>query len=95
MGILTWLIFGLIAGAIAQLLVPGDDPGGGGVMGWLVTIVIGIVGAFVGGFIGTALGFGSVSGFNFGSFLIAILGAVILLFVWRALRGGSSRGRLA
>ncbi len=84
MGIIAWLVFGLIAGAIAQFAMPGNDPGGGGFRGILVTIVIGIVGAVIGGFIGSALGFGSVSGFNFGSFVIAILGAILLLFVWRS-----------
>lgn len=83
MGILAWLLFGLIAGAIAQLLLPGEDPGGGGFLGIVITIVIGILGAIVGGLIGAALGFGGVTGFNVGSFLIAILGAIGLLLVWR------------
>lgn len=95
MGIITWLIFGLIAGAIAQLLLPGDDPGGSGAMGWIVTIVIGIVGAFVGGLIGAAVGFGGVTGFNFGSFIIAVLGAVVLLLIWRAIRGNVGGHRFA
>ncbi|MFC0266838.1 GlsB/YeaQ/YmgE family stress response membrane protein [Kushneria aurantia] len=81
MGIIAWIIFGLIAGAIAKLLMPGKDPGG-----FIVTIVLGILGAVVGGWIGTALGFGSVSGFNFGSFVIAILGALILLFAYRMIK---------
>lgn len=93
MGIVTWLIFGLIAGAVAQLLLPGDDPGGSGVMGWIMTIVIGIVGAFVGGLIGAAVGFGGVTGFNLGSFIIAVLGAVVLLLIWRAIRGNVGGGR--
>lgn len=94
MGILTWIIFGLIAGAIAQLILPGNDPGGGGPMGWLITIVIGIVGAFIGGLIGSAIGFGGVTGFNIGSFLIAVLGAIVLLVLWRwiAGRSGGRRG---
>lgn len=59
MGILTWIIFGLIAGAIAKAIHPGKDPGG-----WLVTIIIGIVGAFIGGAIGTyVLGWGDVDSF--------------------------------
>ncbi|RKR04230.1 putative membrane protein YeaQ/YmgE (transglycosylase-associated protein family) [Kushneria sinocarnis] len=81
MGIIAWIIFGLIAGAIAKFLMPGKDPGG-----IIVTIIIGIVGALLGGWIGTALGFGGVSGFNFGSFVIAILGAIILLFLYRVVR---------
>ncbi|MGE5594416.1 MAG: GlsB/YeaQ/YmgE family stress response membrane protein [Hyphomicrobiales bacterium] len=83
MGILAWLLFGLIAGAIAQIILPGDDPGGSGALGILITIVIGIVGAFIGGLIGSALGFGGVTDFDIGSMLIAILGAIILLIAWR------------
>jgi uncharacterized membrane protein YeaQ/YmgE (transglycosylase-associated protein family) len=78
MGILSWIIFGLIAGAIAKFLMPGKDPGG-----FIITILIGIVGAVIGGFIGSALGMGEVTGFNFGSFVIAVLGAILLLIVYR------------
>jgi len=81
MGIIAWIVFGLIAGAIAKLIMPGDDPGG-----FIVTIIIGILGAVVGGFIATALGFGAVSGFNIGSFLVAILGAIILLWLYRVVK---------
>lgn len=81
MGILAWIVFGLIAGALAKLIMPGDDPGG-----FIITMLIGIAGALVGGFIGTLLGFGSVTGFNFGSFLIAIGGALLLLFLYRRLK---------
>ncbi|MEO6397523.1 MAG: GlsB/YeaQ/YmgE family stress response membrane protein [Tepidiformaceae bacterium] len=93
MGLLSWIIFGLIAGAIAQVIMPGDDPGGRSFTGWLITAVIGIVGAIVGGFIATALGMGDVSGFNFGSFVIAVVGALVLLFVWRQVAGRSGAGR--
>ncbi len=93
MGILSWILFGLIAGAIAQLILPGNDPGGNSAMGWLITIVIGIVGAFIGGIIATALGLGDVSGFNIGSFIIAIVGAIILLLAWRLIAGRSGGGR--
>jgi uncharacterized membrane protein YeaQ/YmgE (transglycosylase-associated protein family) len=82
MGILTWIIFGLIAGALAKLFMPGRDPGG-----FIITILLGIAGAIVGGFIGTALGFGDVTGFDIRSFFVAILGAVILLFLYRSLKG--------
>jgi uncharacterized membrane protein YeaQ/YmgE (transglycosylase-associated protein family) len=81
MGILSWIVFGLIAGALAKLIMPGDDPGG-----IFITILLGIGGAVVGGFIGTLLGFGNVTGFNFGSFVIAIIGAIVLLFAYRSLR---------
>lgn len=89
MAILTWIIFGLIAGAIAQLLVPGNDPGGRGLLGIVMTVVIGIVGAFIGGFIGVQLGWGSASSFDLRSLALAILGAVLLLVLLRTLRGGS------
>lgn len=81
MGILSWIIFGLIAGALAKVIMPGNDPGG-----FIITILLGIAGAIVGGFIGTTLGFGDVTGFNFGSFFIAILGAIILLVLYQFLR---------
>ena len=85
MGILSWILFGLLAGAVAQVLVPGNDPGGGGPIGLIATIAIGILGAFVGGFIAIFLGFGGVTGFNVGSFVVAVFGAVTLLLVWRLL----------
>lgn len=77
MGILTWIIFGLISGAIAKMIAPGKQN-----MGWLMTIILGIVGAFVGGWIGTLLGLGDITGFNAGSMALAVVGAVILLFVF-------------
>jgi uncharacterized membrane protein YeaQ/YmgE (transglycosylase-associated protein family) len=82
MGILSWIVFGLIAGALAKLLMPGKDPGG-----MIVTILIGIAGAVVGGFVGTYFGFGKVTGFNLTSFCIAVGGSFILLLVYRLLRG--------
>lgn len=81
MGLLTWIVFGLIAGAIAKFIMPGDDPGG-----IIVTILIGIVGAVIGGLIGTALGFGEVTGFNLRSLGLALLGALVLLAGVRLLR---------
>jgi uncharacterized membrane protein YeaQ/YmgE (transglycosylase-associated protein family) len=79
MGILSWILFGLIAGAIAKALHRGKDPGG-----WIVTIIIGILGAFVGGAIGHyVLGWEDEAGWNFKSFLLAVLGAVLLLWLYR------------
>lgn len=87
MGILSWIAFGLIAGGIAKLILPGKDPGG-----CLITIAIGIVGAMLGGIIGTrVLGFGTVTGFNTRSLLIAVLGSVVLLLLYRMLVGGKRR----
>lgn len=76
MGILGWILFGLIAGVIAKLVMPGRDPGG-----FIITILLGIAGAFLGGFLGRALGFygeGEPAGM-----LMAILGAIILLAIYR------------
>jgi uncharacterized membrane protein YeaQ/YmgE (transglycosylase-associated protein family) len=81
MGILAWIIFGLIAGALAKFIMPGDDPGG-----FIVTTIIGIVGAVIGGFIAVQLGWGDVTGFDVRSFVIAIVGALILLFGYRLLK---------
>jgi uncharacterized membrane protein YeaQ/YmgE (transglycosylase-associated protein family) len=81
MGILTWAIFGLIAGAIAKYLMPGPDPGG-----ILVTMLIGIAGAIVGGFIGSVLGLGGASSFSLGSLIIAVLGSMLLLYGYRRMK---------
>ena len=80
MGILAWILLGLVAGALAKWIMPGPDPGG-----WIVTILIGIVGAVIGGFIGGAVGVGSVTGFNLWSIVLAVVGALILLYAYRKL----------
>ena len=82
MGIFTWILLGLVVGALAKFVMPGDDPGG-----IIVTILIGIAGAFLGGFIGTTLGIGTVTGFNMLSILLAIGGSIILLVIYRLLKG--------
>jgi uncharacterized membrane protein YeaQ/YmgE (transglycosylase-associated protein family) len=81
MGILVWIILGLIVGVIAKLIMPGKDPGG-----FIITIILGIAGAFVGGFIATRLGLGTVIGFDIRSLLIAVGGAVLLLIVYRMIK---------
>lgn len=81
MGIISWIIFGFLAGAIAKWLVPGEDPGG-----FIVTVILGIVGAAIGGFIGTQLGWWSVEGFDLRSLGLAVLGAIVLLMGYRALK---------
>ncbi len=75
---IVWIVFGLIAGAIAKWIHPGKDPGG-----WIGSIVVGILGAMLGGWLGGALGLGGVTGFNFGSFLLAVIGSIILLALYR------------
>jgi uncharacterized membrane protein YeaQ/YmgE (transglycosylase-associated protein family) len=81
MGIISWIVLGLIAGAVAKLLMPGDDPGG-----IIVTILIGIVGAVVGGAIATQLGYGAVEGINLPSLVVAVAGSLVLLIAYRVIR---------
>ena len=74
--VLSWIVFGLIVGALAKLLMPGDDPGG-----MIVTILLGIAGAMVGGLLGRALGFygeGEAAGY-----IMSIVGAIVLLALYR------------
>ena len=78
MGILAWIVLGLVAGALAKLIMPGKQ--GGGV---ILTFVLGVVGAIVGGFLGTyVFGFGDISGFDLRSIAIAVGGALLVLFVY-------------
>jgi uncharacterized membrane protein YeaQ/YmgE (transglycosylase-associated protein family) len=84
MGILSWIILGIVVGALAKWIMPGPDPGG-----IFVTMLLGIGGAFVGGIISSLLGLGSVTGFNFGSLVVATGGALLLLWGHRRIRGRS------
>ena len=81
MGVLSWVVMGLVVGILAKIIMPGRDPGG-----LIITICLGIAGAFVGGYLGSLLGFGAVTGFNLHSLLLSIGGAVLLLIVYRILR---------
>ena len=86
MGILAWVVFGLIAGLLAKFLMPGNAPGG-----IIATIVLGIVGAVVGGYIGYLIGFGDLSGFDLKSMALAVLGGLVVLFLFAlATKGRSS-----
>jgi uncharacterized membrane protein YeaQ/YmgE (transglycosylase-associated protein family) len=76
MGILAWILFGLVVGVIAKLLMPGRDPGG-----FIVTMLLGIAGALIGGFIGRAMGFYGPN--ESAGWLMSILGAVVLLAIYR------------
>lgn len=79
MGLLSWLVFGFLAGALAKLIMPGKDPGG-----CMVTTALGITGSVLGGLVGTRLlGLGHVTGFNFSSLGVAILGSILLLALYR------------
>lgn len=78
MGILAWIVLGLVAGALAKFIMPGQQ--GGGI---ILTIALGVVGALVGGFLGTSVfGFGDISGFDLRSLAIAVGGALLVLFVY-------------
>jgi uncharacterized membrane protein YeaQ/YmgE (transglycosylase-associated protein family) len=81
MGWFAWIILGGVAGALAKWIMPGSAPGG-----FIITIIIGIAGGLLGGYIGTTLGLGTVTGLNIPSLLLAIGGAVILLFAYRLIR---------
>lgn len=82
MGIIAWIVFGLIAGAIAKLIMPGKDGGG-----FILTCILGVVGAVVGGWLATFFHIGGdVTGFNLASFLVAVVGAIVVLAVFRMLR---------
>jgi uncharacterized membrane protein YeaQ/YmgE (transglycosylase-associated protein family) len=78
MGILAWILLGLVAGALAKFIMPGQQGGG-----LVLTTVLGVVGAMVGGFLGTyVLGFGDISGFDLRSIGIAVCGALLVLFLY-------------
>lgn len=82
MGIISWIVLGLIAGALAKLLMPGKDGGG-----WIMTMVLGIAGAFVGGFLGDLAGVGGgASGINIGSIVTATAGAFVLLLLYKMIK---------
>jgi uncharacterized membrane protein YeaQ/YmgE (transglycosylase-associated protein family) len=80
MGIIGWILFGLVVGIVGKLLMPGRDPGG-----FILTILLGIAGALLGGFVGQALGFyreGEPAGF-----IMAVLGSIVLLLLYRLFLG--------
>ncbi len=78
MGFLGWIVLGLIAGAIAKALMPGEQGGG-----WLATLLLGVVGALVGGWIGSALFHVGLNEFwSLSTWLLAIVGSLVVLFIW-------------
>jgi len=81
-GVISWIVVGLIAGILAKLIMPGRGPGG-----FLITIVIGMVGTLVGGFVVQILGGTGLTGFSIWSILVATIGAIILLALYRLLAG--------
>ena len=79
-GVLGWIVFGLIVGVVAKLLMPGRDPGG-----FIVTVLIGICGALLGGFVGRAAGWYGPA--DSAGYLMSILGAIVLLVLYRMVAG--------
>ena len=79
MNFLAWALFGLVAGAVAKMIMPGKDPGG-----WIITILLGVGGSFVGGYLGQMLGLGTGGNeFSIMNMLSAVGGAILLLVIYR------------
>lgn len=91
MGIIGWIVLGLLAGLIARALLPGEQPGG-----IIVTALVGVAGALIAGFIAQAIGFGDPIDefFDWSTWIAAIIGAVVLLLIWQAIVGERGRRRL-
>lgn len=81
MGILSWVLLGLVAGILAKMIMPGKDGGG-----FVITIILGIAGAFVGGWVGSFMGLGTTGGFSLGSIATATVGALLLLVIYRMVK---------
>ena len=85
MGFIWWLIIGLIAGALARLIMPGRDP-----MGIIGTILLGIVGSIIGGLVSVAIWGSGGNGFQPAGILLSILGAILVLWIWRMVKSRST-----
>lgn len=82
MGFLSWILLGLIAGILGKMILPGKDPGG-----WIITILLGVGGAFFGGWVGSFFGLGTVGGISLASVATATGGAMLLLIIYRMIKG--------
>ncbi|MGC4043438.1 MAG: GlsB/YeaQ/YmgE family stress response membrane protein [Armatimonas sp.] len=88
MGLVAWIVVGLLAGIIAKAIMPGssNEPGG-----WIGTIALGIIGALLGGFLSSMfLGGGGATGINFGSIVVSVVGACVFIGILRMLRGATA-----
>ena len=91
MGVIGWILLGLIAGAIAKVLHKGDEPGG--ILG---TMIVGLLGAVLGGLVASAVGIGAITSFfSIGTWLIAIGGALLLLVIYNTITTGGGHSRSA
>ncbi len=81
MGFISWILLGLLAGVLAKYIMPGKDGGG-----LVVTALLGIAGAFVGGWLGSFVGLGSTGEFSIGSLITAVVGALVLLFIYNKVK---------
>jgi uncharacterized membrane protein YeaQ/YmgE (transglycosylase-associated protein family) len=87
MGIIAWIVLGLLAGFIAKAVLPGSDPGG-----LIATTLLGVAGALLGGFLARALDLGDIEDFwDLETWLVAIGGSILVLLIWRAVAGGRTR----
>lgn len=86
MGIISFLIFGLIAGIVARLILPGKQPGG-----WVITLILGVVGAFLGGWIGSLIFHVNYATWSIPNFILSVVGAIILLVIYGAITGRGTR----
>jgi len=86
MGILLWIIFGALVGWVASLIMGTNESQGG-----LANIVVGIIGAVIGGFLAELLGWGGITGFNLGSFVVALAGASLLIALLKLFTGNNTR----
>jgi uncharacterized membrane protein YeaQ/YmgE (transglycosylase-associated protein family) len=85
LGFIWWLIIGLIAGALARLIMPGRDP-----MGIIATIILGIVGSIIGGLVGMAIWGSGGNGFRPAGLILSIIGAIVVLWIWRMMKSRST-----
>lgn len=77
MGIISWIVFGLIVGIIAKFIMPGKQGGG-----FILTTILGVVGAFVGGFVGSFFGWSQINSFSFNNIALAVAGALLVLVIY-------------
>ncbi|BDZ48044.1 membrane protein [Frondihabitans sucicola] len=86
MGVISFLIFGLVAGIVARLILPGKQPGG-----WIATLILGVIGAFLGGFIGSLIFHADFGTWSLANFILSVVGAIIVLVIYGAITGRGTK----